>query len=254
MSISGNFLPFIDLLLGAAIAFAATSAGAAVILPIRVLERKIYSVIISFSAGVMAFAAIEMLQQSHILAGDLSAFAGLAAGFCAFMVLDRLLPHAHAIVNRNALLAHEKKKAALLAGTITLHNIPEGFAIASAFAASPSLGWLVAVSIAIQDFPEGLMVSAPLSAYGVKSNHSFLWGVFSGFVEFAAAIAGFVFLSAIRAVTPFALAFSAGAMSYVTAFELLPDAFSDRGKAEPLLAFIFGIAIAFALSWSFAKP
>jgi zinc transporter, ZIP family len=234
--------------LGAGLAFAATSAGAALILPVKKLKRKLYGAIIAFSAGVMGFAAIEMLLQSHAAAGDVFALAGLALGLCAFLALDRLLPHAHAMVNKNASLAHGKKKAALLAGTITLHNIPEGFAIASAFAASPSLGWLVAVSIAIQDFPEGLLVSAPLSAYGVRSAHSFLWGAFSGFVEFAAAIAGFAFLSMVQAVTPFALAFSAGAMAYVTAFELLPDAFSDKGKMAPLMAFACGVAIAFVLA------
>lgn len=246
-------MSFLEMSMGALLAFASTTAGSAVILLVRKLEGPAYSAILAFSGGVMAFASYEMLSQSHAASGDIAALAGLALGLLAFSAMDRLLPHLHTLLNRGASSLHrEKRKAALLAGTITLHNIPEGFAIASAFAASPSLGWLVAVSIALQDFPEGLVVSAPLSAYGVKSRHSFLWGAFSGFVEFASAIAGFLFLSAVGAITPFALAFSAGAMAYVTAFELLPDSFSQKDKLLPAAALAFGVAAALMLAQLFA--
>lgn len=242
-------MSFLDLSLGAFLAFAATSAGAAVVLRFRNISGRAYAAILAFSSGVMAFAAGEMLLQSSAASGDLISLAGLACGLCLFVALDHLLPHAHALINRSAgELPRHKRKAVLLAGTITLHNIPEGLAIASAFAASPSLGWLVATSIAVQDFPEGFIVSTPLSVYGVKTSHSFLWGAFSGLVEFMAAIAGFLFLSSIQGLTQFALAFSAGAMAYVTAFELLPDAFSGREKLVPTLLFAFGILSALALS------
>lgn len=245
-------MEFFDLFLGALLAFAATAAGAALVLRNNKLGKGACAGIMAFSSGVMGFAAVEMFIQSHAASGDSAALAGLALGLCAFVVLDRLLPHAHNLMKKGAKLPPKKKKAALLAGTITLHNIPEGFAIASAFAASPSLGWLVAVSIAVQDFPEGFIVSAPLCAYKVKSRNSFFWGAFSGFVEFMAAIAGFLFLSTVQAIAPFALAFSAGAMAYVTAFELLPDAFSVKGKSIPAIAFLAGIAATFLLSRIFA--
>jgi zinc transporter, ZIP family len=244
-------MPFSDLFLGASLAFASTTAGAALVLPIKDITGKVFALLASFSGGVMAFSALEMLFQSHAADGNIAALFGLALGLCAFFILDKALPHAHAALRR-APMEHHKKKAALLAGTITLHNIPEGFAIASAFAASPSLGWLVAVAIAIQDFPEGLIVSAPLSAYGVKSTHSFLWGAFSGFVEFLAAIFGFLFLSAVAAATPFALAFSAGAMIFVTFSELMPDAFRTGDRRQVSLVFIFGAALALALSTLFS--
>ncbi|MCX6770694.1 MAG: ZIP family metal transporter [Candidatus Micrarchaeota archaeon] len=240
-------MPFSDLFLGALLAFAATAAGAALVLPIKGMKGALFALLISFSGGVMAFSALEMLLQSHAASGNITALAGLALGLCAFFVLDRIMPHAHAFVSRAPMERH-KKKAALLAGTITLHNIPEGFAIASAFAASPSLGWLVAATIAIQDFPEGLIVSAPLSAYGMGARRSFFWGAFSGFVEFLAAIAGFLFLSTVSAATPFALAFSAGAMAFVTFSELMPDALRAGDKARVALTFLAGAALACALS------
>ncbi|MFA5930114.1 MAG: ZIP family metal transporter [Candidatus Micrarchaeia archaeon] len=240
-------MPFPDLLLGASLAFFATAAGAALVLPIKDMNGRLFALLAAFSGGVMAFSSLEMLLQSHAASGDITAIAGLALGMCAFFILEKILPHAHAFVSR-APLPQKKKKAALLAGTITLHNIPEGFAIASAFAASPQLGYLVAGTMAIQDFPEGLIVSAPLMAYGVGTRHSFFWGAFSGFVEFLAAIAGFLFLSAVGAATPFALAFSAGAMAFVALFELMPDAFRAGDKRQVALVFLLGAALSFALS------
>ena len=240
-------MPFFDLLLGASLAFFATAAGAALVLPIKDMKGKLFALLSAFSGGVMAFSALEMLFQSHAVSGDMMAISGLVVGLCAFFVLEKLLPHAHAFMNR-APMEQKKKKAALLAGTITLHNIPEGFAIASAFAASPSLGWLVAGTMAIQDFPEGLIVSAPLAAYGMGSKHSFFWGAFSGFVEFLAAIVGFLFLSQVAAATPFALAFSSGAMIFVTFSELLPDSLRACGNARALASFAAGVLLAYAIA------
>ena len=248
MSVPFRFsMSFFDLFLGALLAFFATSAGAALVLPIKDMKGSLFALLSAFSGGVMAFSALEMLSQSHAVSGDMVAIAGLALGLCAFFIIEKLLPHAHAFMKR-APLEQKKKKAALLAGTITLHNIPEGFAIASAFAASPSLGWLVAGTMAIQDFPEGLIVSAPLAAYGMGKHHSFFWGAFSGFVEFLAAIVGFLFLSQVISATPFALAFSAGAMIFVTFSELLPDSLRACGNARALASFAAGILLAYGIS------
>ncbi|MFA6213648.1 MAG: ZIP family metal transporter [Candidatus Micrarchaeia archaeon] len=240
-------MSFFDLFLGASLAFAATAAGAALVLPMKGARAGLLALLSAFSGGVMAFSALEMLSRSHALSGDLAAMAGLALGLCAFFMLERLLPHAHAFMNSEP-MESKKKKAALLAGTITIHNIPEGFAIASAFAASPSLGWLVAGTMAIQDFPEGLIVSAPLAAYGIGAHRSFFWGAFSGFVEFLAAIVGFLFLSAVAAATPFALSFSAGAMVFVTFSELLPDSLRACGNARALASFAAGAMLAYGVA------
>jgi zinc transporter, ZIP family len=246
-------MAFFELFLGAMLAFVATAAGAALVLPIKDMKHNVFALLASFSGGVMAFSALEMLLQSHAAAGDMAALAGLALGLCAFFILEKTLPHAHAFMGRAPMEAG-KKKAALLAGTITLHNIPEGFAIASAFAASSPLGWLVAFTIAVQDFPEGLIVSAPLAAYGVSNKGSFFWGAFSGFVEFLAAIVGFLFLSAVAAATPFALAFSSGAMIFVTFSELLPDALRAGDKKQVALIFIFGAVLAYSITLLLSIP
>jgi len=238
---------FGEVFFGAAAALVATSLGALLIFPFRKLCVTFYPSIMAFSAGVMAYTTFEMLSESRAHGGDAALAWGVLAGFAAFLAIERALPHVHRIVRKGD-MEHGKRKAALLAGTITIHNVPEGLAIAAAFATEPSLGWLVAASIAIQDLPEGFVASAPLALYGVRTSHSALWGIFSGVVEFAAAIIGFFVLAHITAFVPFALSFSAGAMGYVILFEMLPDSFREKKKLAPALSFALGVAGAILLS------
>ncbi|MCX8197840.1 MAG: ZIP family metal transporter [Candidatus Micrarchaeota archaeon] len=231
---------------GALLAFLATSAGAACLAFAGKLGRQEHAALLSFSSGVMLFASIEMLESSYSSSGMQETLMGLAAGMAAMLLLERAIPHAHAALKKQGIGRHEKK-ALMIAGAITLHNIPEGFAIASSFASSSQLGWLVSLSIAAQDFPEGLVVSAPLIAYGVRKKDSILWGSFSGAVEAAAAALGYAALSAVSAIAPLALSFSAGAMVFVTLFELLPDAFA-HGKPRDAVAWVAaGLILAYAI-------
>lgn len=235
-----------DLLLGAFLALAATCLGAAAVFAFRKLDCRLSVLAMSFCAGVMAYSSAEMILQSVAQAGTFQTLAGVAAGVGAFFVLEKLLPHAHLLLRKRG-LEGGKKKAALMAGTVTLHNVPEGFAIASAFAASPSLGWLVAGSIALQDVPEGAVVSVPVACYGVNARRSFGMGVLSGVVEFFAAVVGFVFLNAVSPLIPFALAFSGGAMAHVALFELFSDAWK-KDAAGSAAAAAAGIAVAWGLA------
>jgi ZIP family zinc transporter len=211
------------------------------------MAAALHATVVAGCAGMMAFCAFEMLIESHGLAGHRLAFTSMLAGVGFFAVLDQILPHAH-LALAGAEMPAVKRKAALLIGAMTLHNIPEGFAVAAAFADSASLGWLVTLCIAFQDVPEGLVVAAPVACQGVPARRCFLWGVWSGLVEAAAAIGGFVFLRTVCSVTPAALGFSAGTMAYVTFFELLPDAFRTENRRRVLAAFVAGLAIAYGLA------
>jgi ZIP family zinc transporter len=144
-------------------------------------------------------------------------------------------------------ISHSKKKVALLVGSICIHNIPEGFAVASAFAHSVGLGWLVTLSIAAQDAPEGLLVSTPLTCYGVECKRSIYLGILSGVIEGAFAILGYLFLDMLPNLTPVTLGFSSGAMLYVTLVELLPDAFKNNPR-NAALSFVFGMLIALGIA------
>jgi len=238
---------FTGLFLGACTVLAATTLGAAGVLAVTKINSRFYATLVAFCAGVMGFSALEMIGEAHALVGHRLALASLLSGMIVFLILDKLLPHAHMVMTGNR-MPGAKRKVALLVGTITIHNIPEGFAIASAFATSTSLGWLVTLSIALQDIPEGLIVSAPLACYGVTTKRSFMWGAFSGLVEFMAAIGAFLFLRAVSSATPLALGFSSGAMTYMILSELLPDAMQAESRYAALAAFIVGIASAYGFA------
>ncbi|NYZ77055.1 ZIP family metal transporter [Candidatus Micrarchaeota archaeon] len=244
-------MAIVDVTLGAFVMLAATAAGSSIVLLFRCMSNKMRAALLAFSGGVMGYTAIEMLVQSHQNAGDATLLAGLALGILALFAIDRFLPHIHAHFRKSDMAA-AKKKTYLLAGTIMLHNIPEGFAVASAFAGSLGLGWLVTASIALQDIPEGLLVAMPLACYGMSTRKSFFYGIFSGVVEFAAAIIGFLLLSMLLFAIPFALAFSSGAMIYVVLVELLPDAFEKGFERMGALCFVLGAAAAFAMAALFA--
>ena len=237
----------LDFLIGALAVLVSTSLGAAAILAFKQVDRVTHSTMLAFSAGVMGFTTVEMFGQAHNASGDLTVAAGFAAGLFFILAMDKLLPHIHLLVRKKH-LELSYKKAALLAGSISIHNIPEGLAIASAFAGSNSLGWLVTASMALQDIPEGFLVSAPLAAYGVGMAKSLKLGILSGVVEFAAAVAGYFFLSAFAGIVPFALAFSSGAMAYVIFVELLPDAWKEGERRTTLAAFATGASLAFGLA------
>jgi len=238
-------MAFADLALGALAALAATSLGSVAVVFFRRIGDATRSAMLAFAAGMMAFSSIEMLYQAHAKSADVVLIAGVSLGILALFAADKLLPHVHAAFRKKELLA-AKKKVLLIVGAISIHNIPEGFAIASAFAGSTPLGWLVALSIALQDIPEGLLVAAPLAAYGVAVGRSVSLGVLSGVVEAVAAVAAFVFLSAFTGIAPLALAFSAGAMLYVILAELLPDALANNMEQVAAVSFVAGAAVAFA--------
>lgn len=232
---------------GAFVAMLATSVGAALVLLVKRTDCHFYSFMLAFAAGVMFFSAWEMVNESLVGTSLEVVLLGVAVGIAFIAILERFIPHIHMLVRKKEITA-SKKKAALLVGTITLHNLPEGLAIASAFAASGPLGWLVAGAMALQDIPEGFMISAPLYCYGVKGSRAVGMGVFSGFVEFAAAVVGFFFLSAFAFLIPFGLSFSAGAMLFLVFVELMPDAMANKNERNAVLSFIGGAALAFGLA------
>lgn len=237
------------LLAGAGTVLGATSLGAAGVFALKEITKRTFAIIIAFCAGVMSFAVIEMIEQAQLPpeGGHRVALAGVLIGVGFFLLVDRLLPHAHLMLT-GVQITDSKHKVAMLVGTITLHNIPEGFAVAAAFSDNPSLGWLITLSIGLQDIPEGLLVSAPIKSYGIHTKHSFAWGVFSGLVEAGAALVAFLCLGLIKSATPWALGFSAGAMGYVVLCELLPDALAAENRYVALGTAIGGFAFAYGFS------
>ncbi|MFH0737411.1 MAG: ZIP family metal transporter [Candidatus Micrarchaeota archaeon] len=236
-----------DIIIGALAVLIATSVGAAASLFIGCVDQRKNAVMLSFSAGAMAFSALEMLNESHRTADGFQMLFGFAVGLAVLVTADKILPHVHHHLNKRE-IERAKKKALLLGGAIALHNIPEGLSIATAFASSASLGWFVTTIIAVQDIPEGALIAVPLVCCGLNRRDATLYGVLSGLVEAGAAIAGFMLLSLFSPLIPSSLAFSAGAMAYVVLVELLPDAFSKGNERAGAISFAAGAGAAFLIA------
>lgn len=228
-----------------------TAAGAGLVFATKNVPRKLLDSMLGFAAGVMIAASFWSLLAPAIRlseAGPLPMWVPPVLGFLAggifLRLLDRLLPHLHPGMKLSEAegIHTSWRRSVLLVSAITLHNIPEGLAIGVTFGAvglgitegipGASLGAAVAlaVGIGLQNFPEGTAVSMPLRREGMSRGRSFFYGQLSAVVEPIAAVAGAAAVILAKPILPYALAFAAGAMIFVVAEELVPEA--KRGSPD----------------------
>ena len=228
-----------DAFYGILIPFLGTSLGAASVFFLKQsLGDHVQRALTGFAAGVMVAASIWSLlipamEQSAFL-GRLSFFpaaAGFWLGILFLLLLDHIIPHLH----RNSEKAegpHSKlQRTTMMVLAVTLHNIPEGMAVGVVYAgylsgtAQITAAGALALSlgIAIQNFPEGAIISMPLRAEGMSKSRSFWGGVLSGIVEPIGAVLTILAASVILPALPYLLSFAAGAMMYVVVEELIPE-------------------------------
>lgn len=217
-----------------------TALGASMVFFFKSINKKILNPMLGFAAGVMIAAsfwsllkpAIEMAEEN----GDIPwvpALVGFLMGGAFLLGIDKLLPHLHLNMPRNKAegIKTSWQRSILLVLAVTLHNIPEGFAVGVAFGAlsnSPETGVLsgavvLALGIGLQNFPEGAAVSIPLRREGLTRLKAFNYGQLSGIVEPIAGVLGAYLVSTIAPLLPYALAFAAGAMIFVVVEELIPE-------------------------------
>lgn len=222
-----------------------TALGAAAVFIKRDLNEKLLDFMLGFAAGIMVAASFWSLLAPALemaRAGPLPRWVPAAVGFLlggAFLrVIDRLLPHLHL----NAPMEHAEgikttwHRSTLLVLAITMHNIPEGLAVGVAFGAvgagyehaSLAAAIALALGIGIQNFPEGLAVSMPLRRTGMSRRRAFWYGQLSGVVEPISALVGAAVVVIAQPILPYALAFAAGAMIFVVAEQVIPEAQSNN--------------------------
>ena len=242
---------------GLLIPFAGSVLGSLVVFFLRnSFSQKMQQSLNGFASGVMIAAsvwsllipALQMTAESPL--PWLPAAAGFLAGVFFLLLLDKIIPHFHAAAARSEGPDAHIKKATMLFLAVTIHNIPEGMAVGAAFAAVISAGesiplfsaLVLSCGIAIQNFPEGAVVAAPLKEFGFSKTKAFLFGVFSGAVEPAAALLTIFLAPVFLPLIPALLAFAAGAMIYVVIEDLIPDsqqgAHSDAGTVSAALGFV----------------
>ncbi len=248
--------PVILALIGTGITFAATAAGAAMVFFFKHdISLNLQRAFLGFAAGIMIAASvwsllipsIEMAQQQG-KPSWLPAAGGFVIGCAFLLLLDKLLPHMHPGVEEAEGLKSSFKRTTMLVLAVTLHNIPEGMAVGLAFglagreAGTTLSGALaLAVGMGLQNFPEGAAISLPLKKEGLSNTKSFVYGALSGIVEPIAGVLGLLVAQTILGILPWILSFAAGAMMYVVAEELIPQAHLDEHSHIGTLGVLAGL-------------
>jgi len=268
VSYISEFDPIVQALIAGLFTWFMTAAGAALVILFKEIDRKILDSMLGFAAGVMIAASFwSLLSPSLELSEGLSvpvwfpALIGFLLGGVLMRLVDMYLPHLHpgAPPEETEGVKTEWHRSMLLVSAITLHNIPEGLAIGVAFGAAASglegatLGSAVglALGIGIQNFPEGAAVSLPLRREGLSRRDSFLWGQLSAMVEPISAVLGAFLVIAMSPLLPYALAFAAGAMIFVVAEELIPEANRGGNGDIATMGVMLGFAVMMVLDVAF---
>lgn len=245
-------------LIGILIPFLGTSLGAAMVFVLKnTISDNLQKILTGFAAGVMVAASFWSLLQPALESSEQMgtwAFVPAAVGFLVGMgfllLLDETTPHMH-MNNEEEGPKTGLKRTTKLILAVTLHNIPEGMAVGVVYAgflagsAGISAAGALALSlgIAIQNFPEGAIVSMPLRAEGMDKGRTFLYGVLSGVVEPIAAACTIFAAGALVPVMPYLLAFAAGAMMYVVVEELIPEMSEGKHSNFGTVAFSLGFVL-----------
>lgn len=246
--LTGLLLPFTGTVLGAGTVFVLKKA----------MGDRLQKALLGFASGVMIAAsvwsllipAIEMAAESG-KAAWIPATVGFLLGMGFLLLLDTVVPHLHLDEDLPEGRPTNLGRSFMLVLAVTLHNVPEGMAVGVVLAGMISGGSAItsagalalAIGIAVQNFPEGAIISAPLVSGGLSKPKAFLYGALSGIVEPLGALLTIVLTSLVVPILPYILSFAAGAMIYVVVEELIPE--SQMGTHSNVGT--IGVALGFAL-------
>ncbi len=252
-----------EVIKGILIPFLGTSLGAGCVFFMKkTMNDMLQRALTGFAAGVMVAASIwsliiPALEQSESM-GRLSfipAVVGFWIGILFLLLLDHVIPHLHMKSEEAEGPKAHLKKTTMMVFAVILHNIPEGMAVGVVYA-----GWLthtteitfmgamvLSIGIAIQNFPEGAIISMPLRAEGMNKTKAFIYGVLSGIVEPIGAVLTIIAAAVVVPLLPYLLSFAAGAMLYVVVEELIPEMSEGRHSNIGTVLFALGFSVMMAL-------
>ena len=255
-----NYSEILPLLL---IPFAGTIIGAGSVLVIgNKLAERIQRALLGFASGVMVAASVwSLLIPAMNESADMGSWAwmpatvGFLLGVLFMLLLDTFTPHLHPDSEKPEGPKSKLGRSSMLVLAVTLHNIPEGMAVGVVMAGILSGevgmtfagGLALAIGLAIQNIPEGAIISLPLRASGNSRGRAFGYGALSGLVEPISAVLTILCIEYISGAFPYMLAFAAGAMIYVVVEELIPESHSGHHSNTPTIAFAIGFAIMMVL-------
>ncbi|EXJ24331.1 Metal transporter, ZIP family [Alkalibacterium sp. AK22] len=268
--------PAVQTLLATLFTWGMTAAGAGLVFTAKKVKQRVMDGMLAFAGGVMIAAsfwsllepAIEMAESGPLPSWVPAAVGFMAGGFFLWGV-DKLLPHLHPALSQTGSRTKKRgaeglhpqsyRRSTLLVLAITLHNIPEGFAIGVAFGTMALTGdrsqlvgaVTLAIGMGLQNFPEGTAVSMPLRREGMSRGKAFWYGQLSGFVEPVSALLGLGLVSMIEPLLPYALAFAAGAMIFVVAEEVIPGSQEHGNKDLSAIWLMIGFTVMMVLDVAF---
>lgn len=245
------------------IPFAGTLIGSAFVFFMKKeMPALLQKALLGFASGVMVAASVWslLIPSMEMSAGEgictvLPAAIGFIAGMGFLLAVDYLTPHLHIGDESPEGLKARISKTAMLALAVTIHNIPEGMAVGVVIAGSlqdgigiaPAVAMATAIGIAIQNIPEGAIISMPMRAAGNSRRKSFLIGGLSGIVEPIGAVLVILLASLMTPILPYFLAFAAGAMLYVVVEELIPEASVGQHSNISTIGFAIGFVLMMVL-------
>ena len=244
----GILIPFLGTVLGAGCVFFMKGD----------IKPVVQKTLLGFASGVMIAASVwSLLIPSMEMSESMGKWAfipaagGFLLGILFLLILDATIPHLHLNDDEPEGIQSHLKKTTMLVLAVTLHNIPEGMAVGVVFAGlttghqSITLAGAVALSlgIAIQNFPEGAIISMPLKGHGMSKWKAFSYGALSGIVEPIGAVMTILLANIVVPVLPYLLSFAAGAMMYVVVEELIPEASEGTHSNLSTIGFAVGFVL-----------
>lgn len=256
-----------NIAIGLLIPFLGTTLGSAMVFLMKnKMNTKVQKLLLGFASGVMIAASIwslitpsiEMAEEQGIVSW-IPAAIGFLFGIIFLLVLDSIIPHLHLNSKKPEGIKAKLKNTTMMVLAVTLHNIPEGMAVGVVFAGvlaqnttiTLAGAFALSIGIAIQNFPEGAIISMPLKNEGMSKPKAFLYGTLSGIVEPIGAIITILLTGIVTPILPYLLSFAAGAMIYVVVEELIPESqvgeHSNIGTISVAIGFVIMMILDVAL-------
>ena len=256
-----------NIAIGLLIPFLGTTLGSAMVFLMKnKMNTKVQKLLLGFASGVMIAASIwslitpsiEMAEEQGIVSW-IPAAIGFLFGIIFLLVLDSIIPHLHLNSKKPEGIKAKLKNTTMMVLAVTLHNIPEGMAVGVVFAGvlaqnttiTLAGAFALSIGIAIQNFPEGAIISLPLKNEGMSKPKAFLYGTLSGIVEPIGAIITILLTGIVTPILPYLLSFAAGAIIYVVVEELIPESqvgqHSNIGTIRVAIGFVIMMILDVAL-------
>ena len=234
----------------------ATIFGAVIGFLFKKISHKFSDIVLSFAAGVMLSAAVIGLVLPAVEHGGNwgipVAVLGILCGAVCLNLIDKLVPHLHRLSGAEQEGHPDQKKlnkVLLFVMAIGIHNLPEGIAAGVGFGTgNDGEAMAIALGIALQNIPEGMVIIGPMLAAGMSKKRTFFIALLTGLVEVAGTLLGYFAVRLSTAILPFALAFAGGTMLYVISDEMIPETHHDGSQQGATYALLIGFSLMLAMS------